>query len=262
MLRLPFLRWAAILLTAMGLSVAPARLVAGEVSVFAAASLAEALTVVAKAFEAQSGHRVTLTFAGSSALARQIEYGAPADVFVSANTGWVAHLNDRGVLDLSLQQTLYGNDLALIVPVGSEGAASDWTEVDLLSLVAEGRLAMALVDAVPAGIYGRQTLEKSGVWQALAPQVAQVDNVRVALSLVALGEAAAGLVYATDARAEDRVRIGAMVPRALHDPIVYPAAVVAGQDRPEVRAFMKFWGSGPARTAFDTLGFRVLEDAE
>lgn len=259
MLRKSPIGWAAIFAQTMALFCAPAPLVAGDVSVFAAASLAEALKSAASEFERDSGHQVHLTLAGSSALARQLEYGAPADVFVSANTAWIAHLNDRGVLDQELQSTRFGNQLALIVPVGSKYEETEISAVNFPDLVSDGRMAMALVEAVPAGIYGRQALQKLGVWQAMAPKVAQVDNVRAALSLVALGEASTGIVYLTDAQAEERVRVVALFPPELHDPIVYPAAVVMGRDRPEVLEFMSHLDSKAARAAFEKKGFRYLE---
>ncbi|WP_422049389.1 molybdate ABC transporter substrate-binding protein [Shimia sp.] len=244
------------------LTLAPAGAQAGEVSVFAAASLAEVLKDLGNAFEAASGHEVVLTLAGSSALARQIEYGAPADVFVSANAAWVTHLEDRAVLAQGQTKTLFGNDLALAVAADDPTGPVEISDVDFDALLADGRLAMALVEAVPAGIYGRQALENMGLWQDVAPKVAQVDNVRSALALVALGEARAGVVYVTDALAEERVRILSVFPSELHDPIVYPAAVVAGQDRPEVIEFMEFWQSEVAKAAFAERGFRVLEGSE
>lgn len=241
---------------------APVRAVASEVSVFAAASLAEALQTVAQKFEAESGYRLRLTFAGSSALARQIEYGAPADVFISANAAWVSHLNERGLLETSLEKTLYGGALVMIAPADRSVVKQEANDLNYGDVVADGRLAMALVEAVPAGIYGRQALESLGVWQSLQSQVAQVDSVRSALALVALGEASAGIVYATDAKADKRVQIVTEFPAGLHDPIVYPAAVIAGQTRPEVLEFMSFWEGEATRSAFEAHGFRVLEAEE
>ncbi len=235
---------------------------AADVSVFAAASLAEVMEDIGRAFEAASGHKVVLTLAGSSALARQIEYGAPADVFVSANTAWVSHLNDRLKLEPEGTQTLYGNELVIVVPRGELGDDAEDTALMPKDVLAEGRVAMALVEAVPAGIYGRQALENMGLWEGVASRVVQVDNVRAALSLVALGAVGAGIVYETDALAEPRVQIAARFSADLHDPIVYPAAIVAGQDRPEVLEFLSFWESAAARDAFEKRGFRVLEERE
>lgn len=245
---------------ASGFSVSKAR--AADVSVFAAASLQEVVETVAQAFEAQSDYDVTVSFAGSSALARQIEYGAPADVFVSANVAWVDHLAARGLIDDSLRSVDYGNRLALVAPSGTEAVFA--RGISDGSALAEGsvgadRVAMALVEAVPAGIYGRQAFETLGLWEALVPHVAQVDNVRAALALVALGEAQAGVVYVTDARADPRVQIVAEFAEDTHDPIVYPATVVTGQDRPEVLEFMTFWRSEAAREIFAAQGFGVLD---
>ncbi|GAA6179591.1 molybdate ABC transporter substrate-binding protein [Shimia sp. NS0008-38b] len=232
---------------------------AGEVVVFAAASLKEALEEVAAVFEVETGHEVVLSFAGSSALARQIEYGAPADVFVSANVAWMTHLRGRGLLDKTRQKISYGNSLALVVPERSTTKFRGFESLKSTAFLSGGRMAMALTEAVPAGIYGRQALEALGVWAEVAPFVAQVDNVRAALALVALGEAQAGVVYVTDAAAENRVRTLGVFPEETHDDIVYPVAMVQGRDRPEVLEFMEFWDGSLARAAFQSRGFRVLE---
>lgn len=228
---------------------------AAEITVFAAASLKEALEEVSGAFAAATGHDTVLAFAGSSALARQIAQGAPADVFVSANTAWMTDLENKGLIEPGTRSDFLGNRLILI----AHGAqAEDTAPEDLPALLGNRRLAMALVDAVPAGIYGRQALEALGLWQALAPQIAQADNARAALALVALGAAPFGIVYATDAAAEPRVSTVATFPDDSHAPIVYPAAIVAGHGAPPARAFLGYLTGAEAAAVFQRHGFTVL----
>lgn len=220
---------------------------AAEINVFAAASLADALGEAAQAYAAQGGPHATLVFAGSSALARQIEAGAPADLFLSANIAWMDSLQAEGLIDPVTRRDLLGNALVLVglapaTPVAPEA-------LDLAARLGGGHLAMALVDAVPAGIYGRAALKSLGQWDAVAAQVAQSDNVRAALALVATGEAPLGIVYATDAAAEPRVGVVTTFPEGSHPAIVYPAAVTADAAEPaEARAFLD-WLAGPEATA-------------
>lgn len=230
---------------------APAR---ADVTVFAAASLAEALGEAAQVYESQGGSPATLVFAGSSALARQIEAGAPADLFISANTDWMDALQGRSLIDADTRVDLLGNALVLVGPAPVTPVAPE--ALDLSALLDGGRLAMALVDAVPAGIYGRAALESLGQWQAVAPQVAQADNVRAALALVATDEAPLGIVYATDAAAEPRVGVVMTFPEGSHPPIVYPAAVIAGAAGAlQARAFLDWLQTPPAQAIFARHGF-------
>ncbi len=231
---------------------------AEPLTVFAAASLKTALDAVAADFaEATDGDMPAISYAGSSALARQIEQGAPADLFVSANAEWMDRVAQAGLLAEGTRRDLLGNRLVLIAP-GAEGAPLALE--DLPERLADGRLAMALVEAVPAGIYGQAALEALGVWEKIAPQVVQTDNVRAALALVALGEASLGLVYATDAAAEPRVHVVAEVPEHLHPPIVYPAAILAPGDTPHARAFLKYLAGPEAAGQFQRQGFTLLAD--
>ncbi len=230
---------------------------ASEVVVFAAASLKDALDDVAQTFEQRSGHAVVLSLAGSSVLARQIQYGAPADVFVSANVNWTQYLTARGQVEADTRVDLLGNRLALVAPSASTGMLRISPQMDLSKLLGDGRLAMALVDAVPAGIYGRKALEQLGHWSAVEAQVAQVDNVRAALALVAIEAAAAGVVYLTDAQAEPRVRVLDVFPESSHPEIIYPAVVLQGRMRPEVVEFMTFWQSSAAADIFALHGFVI-----
>lgn len=189
---------------------------AAEITVFAAASTRDALAEAAAGFEAASGHSVRIAPAGSSLLARQIDRGAPADLFLSANPGWMDWLEARGHVQAETRVTLLANRLVLIAPAygGGDGQVA-LTDAALLDrLGAEGRLAMALSDAVPAGLYAKAAFETLGLWDALAPRRVEADNVRAALALVALGEAPLGVVYASDAAAEPRVRIVAEILKA------------------------------------------------
>jgi len=237
---------------------APAIAGAEQVTVFATASLTTAMTEIEAGFEAASGHDLVVSVAGSSALARQIRQGAPADVFISANPDWMDALEADGLIEAGTRFDLLGNAIVLIA-AGSEAAPVEiGPDLDLSGLLGDGRLAMALVDAVPAGIYGKAALDTLGLWDDVAPQVAQADNVRAALAFVATGEAPLGIVYATDAVAEDRVSVIGTFPVQTHPPIVYPAAGLAGRDGPARRAFLDYLRSPEAGAAFERQGFVVL----
>lgn len=236
----------------------PAFAKADTVTVFAAASMANAVAEIETGFEADSGYDVVVSLAGSSALARQIQQGAPADIFISASTDWMDTVQQAGLIEQGSRFDLLGNSLVLVA-FGTEAAPVEMTEgVDLPAMLGEGRLAMALVDAVPAGIYGKAALESLGVWREVAPLVAQTDNVRAALALVATGEAPLGIVYATDAAAEDNVTIVGTFPADSHPPIIYPVADLANRDSPAENAFMEYLRSPAARAAFEGQGFTVL----
>jgi molybdate transport system substrate-binding protein len=236
---------------------APCR--AAEVTVFAAASLKNALDEVAAGWQAATGNAVSISYAGSARLARQIEQGAPADLFISANTAWMDYLGDAGLIDEASRRDLLGNRLVLV----AHGPAAVPVElapgVDLASRLGDGRLAMALVDAVPAGIYGKAALEHLGLWASVADRTAQTDNVRAALALVALGEAPLGIVYATDAVAEDGVTVVATFPEDSHPPIVYPVALTVEARQPAAVDLLAWLGSAAARGSFERQGFSVLD---
>lgn len=226
-------------------------------TVFAAASLKGALDEVAAAWAAETGHEARLAFAGSSELARQIRHGAPADVVISANAFWMDALAAEGLISEETRIDLLGNRLVLIAPA-DEAAPLPLEPGPILDRLAGRPLAMALVDAVPAGLYGRAALQSLGAWDAVAPRVVQADNVRTALAYVARGEAALGLVYATDAKAEDGVAVVADIPRSSHPPVVYPAAVVSSGDVPLATAFLTFLRGPASREAFRRWGFAVI----
>jgi molybdate transport system substrate-binding protein len=245
-----FRRAAALMLAAAAL--APAALRADPVA-FAAASLKEALDAAAAAFvRERGGPRPVLSYAASPALARQIEQGAPADLFVSADRDWMDHLERGGHLRAGTRTTLAANRLVLVGPASGAAAVPPIEPGFALAaaLGPGGRLAVGDVAAVPAGRYARAALESLGIWASVAGRLAQTENVRVALALVARGEAPLGIVYATDARAEPRVRVLGMFPEASHPPIVYPAALTAASRSSRATAFLEFLRS-PA-------GFEVL----
>ncbi len=231
---------------------------ADEITVFAAASMANAMAEIEERFEAATGHDVAVSLAGSSALARQIQQGAPADIFISANPGWMDRLEADGLIEDGMRFDLLNNSIVLIA-AGSDAAPVEiGPEMDLAGLLGDGRLAMAFVDAVPAGIYGKAALESLGLWQDVAGQVAQADNVRAALAFVATGEAPYGIVYATDAVAEDGVTVVGTFPAETHPPIVYPAADLAGRDFPAEAEFLEYLRGPEARAAFERQGFVVV----
>lgn len=240
----------------------PVGATAADLTLFAAASLKAALDEIEPGFEAATGHGLTVSFAGSSALARQIEAGAPADVFVSANPGWMDRLETAGRLQPGTRRDLLRNALVLIAHDPGAAPLEIGADTDLAARLEGGRLAMALVEAVPAGIYGKAALTHFGLWEDLAPQVAQADNVRAALALVAAGAAPLGIVYATDAQAESRVTVIARFPEGSHPPIIYPAATVEGAD-PAAAALMAYIAGPGARAVFEAQGFAMAgDDAE
>jgi len=241
---------------ALGLAAAgPMAARAESVTVFAAASLKTAMDEIAAGFAEAGGDRATLSFAGSSALARQIQQGAPADVFVSANAAWMDVLEENGRIAPGTRFDLVRNRLVLIAHGADAPRVEIGPALDLPGLLAGDRLAMALVSAVPAGIYGKAALESLGLWEGVAPLVAQADNVRAALALVALGEAPYGIVYATDAAAEPRVSVAGVFAEDSHPPIIYPAAAIAGRDTPAARRFLDYLRGDTARAALAGQGF-------
>jgi len=229
---------------------------ADNVTVFAAASLKEALDDIAAGFHEATDHTATVVLAGSSVLARQIRQGAPADVFISASPDWMDDLEREGLLVADTRFDLVGNTLVLIAHDSDASPVTADPGRDLAGLLGTGRLAMALVDAVPAGIYGKAALTSLGLWDEAAPRVAQADNVRAALALVATGEAPLGIVYATDAAAERRVSVVATFPESSHPPIVYPVAAIT--DTEAAASMLAYLRSDAAREAFARHGFVPL----
>ena len=249
-------RAGALALSVAGLS--PGLAAADQITVFAAASMTDALAEVERGFEAATGHDVVIALAGSSALARQIQQGAPADIFISASTDWMDRIEADGLIEPGSRFDLLGNTLVLVAFGAQAAPVAIGPGLDLAGLLGDGRLAMALVDAVPAGVYGKAALESLGLWDAVASKVAQADNVRAALAFVATGEAPYGIVYATDAAAEDGVTIVGTFPADTHPPIVYPVADLANRDVPAETLFLDYLRGPEARAAFERQGFTVL----
>lgn len=238
----------------------PAGAEAEQVTIFAAASLKTALDDFQKSYEAETGDSLAISYAGSSQLARQIEQGAPAQVFISANVEWMDALQKAELIDTASRHDLLGNSLVLVA--GGAGVAKVTVDgqLDLVGLLGDGKLAMALVDSVPAGQYGKAALTSLGLWDAVAPHVAQADNVRAALALVSTGEAPYGIVYATDAAADPGVGVAGTFPEGSHPPIIYPAALVKGADA-HAAAFLAALSGPEAVKAFEAQGFTILTPA-
>lgn len=226
--------------------------------VFAAASLKNALDEINAAWVAETGKQASISYAASSALAKQIESGAPADIFISADLDWMNYVSERGLTRKETEARVVGNRLVLIAPSSAKVQATIVPGFDLAGMLGEGRLAMANVDAVPAGKYGKAALETLGVWASVQRRVAQAENVRAALALVAAEEAPLGIVYRSDALAERAVRIVAEFPENTHPSIIYPAALLAASEHPDAAGFLAFVLAPAARQSFRAHGFVPL----
>lgn len=230
-----------------------------DLVIFAAASLKNGLDEAAARWSRETGKPAPrISYAGSSSLARQIEQGAPADLFISADLDWMDHLDGKGLIRKETRLNLLGNTIVLIAPQGSQVKLSLDQGVDLTGLLGAGRLAMANIDAVPAGKYGKAALEALGAWDKVKDRLAQAENVRAALLLVARGEAPLGIVYATDAAAEPGVAVLARFPAETHPPIIYPAAAIKGSGHADALPFLRFLSSPQAKSAFTAQGFTML----
>jgi molybdate transport system substrate-binding protein len=250
------LRAALLLLVALAAS-AVAKEAPRPITVFAAASLKESLDAVAADWSAKSGQRVVVSYGGSDTLARQIERLAPADVFISADEAWMDYLDSKQLLAPRSRFNLVRNQLVLVAPVDSPVTKIDLSRNDdFLRALGPGRLAVAEVESVPAGKYAREALTRQGLWKDLSKRLAQGENVRAALAFVARGEAPLGIVYATDARVEPKVRVLSEFPETSHARIVYPAAATAQGDAEKAsRDFLAYLRSAPARARFLQSGF-------
>ena len=231
---------------------------AESVTVFAAASLKNALDPAAAAWSAVSGTPLRVSYAASGTLAKQIEQGAPADLFASADIGWMDYLQARSLVQPQTRIDLLGNALVLVVPQGSPVQALELTGPAFAAAMGEGRLAVGDVASVPAGVYAKAALVHLGLWEQVKTRLAPSDNVRSALQFVARGEAPLGIVYATDARAEAQVRVVAMFPAASHPAIVYPFALVAGSKSAAAQALLDFLAGPAAKPLFEAQGFVLL----
>jgi molybdate transport system substrate-binding protein len=245
------------LVAGLAFGTAPAT-AAEPVTVFAAASLKESVETIAVDWKAETGNEVRLSFAGSSALAKQIEEGAPADLFISADLKWMDHLDKAGRIKADTRINLLGNRIVLVAPKDSSLTTTIAQGFPLADLLGDGRLAMANVDAVPAGTYGKAALEKLGVWESVKDKVAQAENVRAALLLVSRAEAPLGIVYETDAKIDGGVKIVDRFPETSHPAIVYPAALTADGKNPEAAAFLVYLQGAKAHAIFTDAGFTVL----
>ncbi len=227
----------------------------GPTLVFAAASLKEALDGAVEEYRSATGRDVDVSYAASSALAKQIEQGAPADLFFSADLEWMDFLADRALIEAGSRTVLLGNELVLIAPLDYGGSLEIAPGFDLASRLGDGRLAVGATASVPVGKYAKAALQSLGGWDGVSDQLAETENTRAALALVSRGEAPFGIVYATDAMADPGVKVVGAFPADSHPPILYPVALTAGAN-PESREFLNYLTSEQARGAFERTGFR------
>ena len=229
-----------------------------QITVFAAASLKNALDDVDTAFTKASGIKVTASYEASSALARQIEQGAPADVFISADLRWMDYVSERKLIHPETRINLLGNKLVLIAPKDSKiDKVSIGPGFDLVKLAGDGRIAVADVKAVPAGLYAKAALEKLGSWAAAEPKLAQAENVRATLAFVARGETPVGIVYETDAKIEPKVKIVGVFPDDSYPSVTYPVAAITTAKSAATR-YLDFLRSSAAKAIFERYGFSFL----
>lgn len=249
-------RVAIALILALGAGIGPV-LAADQITVFAAASVTNAMEEVGVAWRNKTGETVRFSFASSSTLARQIEAGAPAQIFISANEKWMDYLAERGFIEKETRVSPIGNQLVMIAP--ASGGANRFevdSSLDLAALLGtDGRLAVGDPAHVPAGIYAKRALRSLGLWSDAEPRLAIADNVRAALALVERGEAPLGIVYATDAAISKGVKVVGRFPAGSHPPISYPFAIVKGQDAEPVRAFFAFVTGDDGLSVFERYGF-------
>lgn len=236
-----------------------AQATAEPVNVFAAASLKNALDAVSEAWKAEAGKETKNTYAASSALAKQIEQAAPADVFISADLAWMDYVAEKKLIKADTRKTLLGNQLVLVATKGSGIKLELKQGADLAGALAGGKLAVGDVKAVPAGKYAKEALEKLGLWASVEASLAQAENVRAALALVARGEAKLGIVYTTDANAEKGVEVVGVFPEDSHAPIVYPVAVINSSKNADAEAFVTYLSSPKAQEIFTAQGFTILK---
>lgn len=252
---MPLLRQLFLAVLIMLSVVVPARAQERGPLVLAAASLQEGLNEAADAWAAKRHPRPVISFAASPALARQIEAGAPADLFISADEEWMDYVAAKGLLRAGTRVPFLSNRLVLIAPSASRGRLVIGRNFPLARALGTGRLAMADPDSVPAGKYGKAALTSLGVWPSVQAKVARAENVRAALALVDRGEAPLGIVYATDARASGRVRVIGMFPANTHPAITYPVAVLRSSAHRDAEAFRRFLISRAGIAIFAGRGF-------
>jgi molybdate transport system substrate-binding protein len=252
--------WVAAVLIGVSLAATGTPVLAQDkpVLVFAAASLKNALDEINAQWGKETGKHAVISYAASSTLAKQIEAAAPADIFISADLDWMDYVAKRNLIKPETRKALLGNRLVLIAPRTSATRVIIKQGFPLATLLKGGKLAMADTHSVPAGLYGRAALESLGVWSSVEKDVAQAENVRAALALVARGEAPYGIVYETDAASEPSVAIAGTFPENSHPPIVYPIAITAASANPDAAAFLAYLDSVKAWPLFEKQGFMVL----
>ncbi len=226
--------------------------------VFAAASMKTALDAIALKYVAEGKPAPVISYGSSGTLAKQIQGGAPADLFISADQKWMDVLDKDSAIDPKTRETLLGNTLVLVAPADATATLKIAKDFDLAGALGDGKLAVCTVSSCPAGIYGKEALETLGVYKAVESKLAQADNVRAALLLVARGEAKYGIVYGTDAKAEPKVKVVDTFPETSHMPIVYPVAVVKGSKNPDAAGFEAYLHSPEAKTILTGQGFTLL----
>jgi molybdate transport system substrate-binding protein len=245
-------------LLAWGPPQVPVQAQSGDVVVFAAASLKNALDAVNAAWQQETGKKATISYGASSALAKQLEQAAPAQMFISADLDWMDYVAQKNLIKPETRANLLGNRIVLIAPKDKAQPVDIKSGFDLAKVLGDGRLSMANVDSVPAGKYGMAALEKLGVWGSVSGKIAQAENVRAALLLVSRGEAPAGIVYQTDAASDPNVKIIGTFPEDTHPRIIYPIALTAGASHPDAAAFLEYIKSAKAKSLFEAQGFTVL----
>ncbi|WP_246753001.1 molybdate ABC transporter substrate-binding protein [Sinorhizobium sp. BG8] len=230
-----------------------------KITVFAAASLKNALDAANAEWTKQTSKEATTSYAASSALAKQIEAGAPADIFISADLAWMDYVAERKLIKEDTRANMLGNRIVLVAPKDKAQSVEIKEGFDLAGLVGDGRLAMGAVDSVPAGKYGKAALEKLGVWSSVEGKVAGAESVRAALALVSRGEAPFGIVYQTDAAADPGVAIVGTFPENSHPPIIYPIAVLTESKNADAAAYLEFLKSADTAHFFEEQGFTILK---
>jgi molybdate transport system substrate-binding protein len=246
---------AALLMVLIGTRLAAAE----QITVFAAASLKDALDHAAILFQQYSGDEVSISYAASSALAKRIEAGAPSDIFFSADRYWMDYLQQRNLIKRDTRKSLLGNHLVLVAPVASDIEVAIKPKFPLASVLGDGRLAIADPDEVPAGKYSRAALEKLGAWSSVENKLMREEDVRAALYRVSNSQAPLGIVYQTDAASDKRVKIVGVFPDDTHPPIVYPIALTTKRENAGAGRFLAFLESSAADAIFERYGFVVLQ---
>jgi molybdate transport system substrate-binding protein len=250
--------WLGLALATAAAPLSMARAQATGLVIFAAASLKNALDEIAAGWTKDGKTAPRISYGASSALAKQMEQGAPADLFISADIDWMDYVEKKDLIKKDTRVNLLGNKIVLIAPRDSKIALNIKPGFDLARALGGGKLAMANVAAVPAGKYGKAALDKLGAWNGVKDSIAQAENVRAALLLVARGEAPLGIVYSTDAAAEPNVKIVDAFPADSHPPIIYPAAVAKDAKSGDAKTLLDYLKSSKARPAFEKQGFTVL----